>query len=289
NLSLVPSWFGRASFDRFGRAGPNRKERTMKLSIRACAFAGFLLLPAIPSATAQPQPSPTPAPGVPATTEKIVVSADQVPEDSITVSGSVSVVSGEELRRRGAHTVADALQDVVGLDTGNGSDNGPRLPNIGLWGLKEFDALLVTVDGVPVGGPFNPSLTQINVADIDRIEIVKGPQGTLYGVSAFAGMIQVFTRAPSEGTEVVASGGSFSDGRLSASHPFSPGNAHVRVYGNIERSNEWQDRTDYKDDRGGLHLDVPVGKGGTFTFTYDMFRNTQFFGSPLPVDPPTGE
>src|SRR5262245_62882387 len=186
----------------------------MKLSIRACTLAGLLLLPAIPSATAQPQPSPTP--GVPATTEKIVVSADKVPEDPINVSGSVSVVSGEELRRRGAHTVADALQDVVGLDTGNGSDNGSRLPNIGLWGLKEFDALLVMVDGVPVGGPFNPSLSQINVEDIDRIEVVKGPQGTLYGVSAFAGMVQIFTRAASQGTQFSISGGSFNEKRLSA-------------------------------------------------------------------------
>jgi len=233
--------------------------------------------------TVQQQQQPQPV------KENIVVSATRGPEIETEIPGQATVVTGEELRKKNARTLSDALQDIVGLDTGGGSDNGGRLPNIGMWGLKEFDALLVTVDGVPVGGPFNPSLSQINVADIDRIEIVKGPQGTLYGVSAFAGMIQVFTRAPSEGTEVVASGGSFSDGRLSASHTFSLGNAHVRVYGNIERSNEWQDRTDYKDDRGGLHLDVPVGKGGTFTFTYDMFRNTQFFGSPLPVDPPTGE
>src|SRR4029077_1430502 len=95
--------------------------------------------------------------------------------------------------------VADALENVVGVDTGEGSDNGARLPNIGMWGLKEFDALLVMVDGVPVGGPFNPSLSQINVEDVDRIEIVKGPQGTLYGVSAFAGMIQAFSRTGEPG------------------------------------------------------------------------------------------
>ena len=129
----------------------------------------------------------------------MVVSATKADEDALDVAAPVSVVSGDELRRRGAKTVADALQDVAGLDTGNGSDNGNRLANIGVWGLKEFDALLVTVDGVPAGGPFNPSLAQISVEDIDRIEIVKGPQGTLYGVSAFAGMIQVFTRHPKEG------------------------------------------------------------------------------------------
>ena len=110
------------------------------------------------------------------------------------VTGSVAVVTGEELRRTGARTLQDALQDVVGVEAAGGSDGGPRFPNLGMWGLKEFDALLVTVDGVPAGGPFNPSLAQIPIEDIDQIEIAKGPQGTLYGVSAFAGMVQVFTR-----------------------------------------------------------------------------------------------
>src|SRR5262245_36422326 len=254
----------------------------MKLSIRACTLAGLLLLPAIPSATAQPQPSPTP--GVPATTEKIVVSADKVPEDPINVSGSVSVVSGEELRRRGAHTVADALQDVVGLDTGNGSDNGPRLPNIGLWGLKEFDALLVTVDGVPVGGPFNPSLTQIPVEDIEHIEVVRGPQGTLYGVSAFAGMIQVFTRHGGAGGSVRAGGGSFNEWFGNASYTeVLPHDLTIRGFGAITRSDGWQDRTDYKNERFNLNFDKKWG-ASSLTVNADYFRDTNFWGSPLPVD-----
>src|SRR6266568_4387596 len=171
---------------------------------------------------ASPQPDPQQQ-NPPTVTEKIVVSATRVPEIETEIPGQATVVTGEELRRRNARTLADALQDVVGLDTGNGSDNGARLPNIGLWGLKEFDALLVMVDGVPVGGPFNPSLSQIDVADIDRIEIVKGPQGTLYGASAFAGMVQVFTKEGSTGTQVRVSGGSFSTGRLSLSHTVNVG------------------------------------------------------------------
>ena len=233
---------------------------------------------------AAPQPqSPPPV------QENVVVSASRTPEIETEIPGQATVVTGEELRRRNARTLADALQDVVGLDTGGGSDNGSRLPNIGLWGLKEFDALLVMVDGVPVGGPFNPSLSQINVEDIDRIEIVKGPQGTLYGVSTFAGMIQVFTRGAEKGTEVRLSGGSFSEGRVYLAHNAEFGSAKLRLFGSFDRSHGWQDRTDYRDDRGGFRLDAPVGRGGTFSLTFDMFRTTQFFGSPLPVDPPTGE
>src|SRR5215471_19190781 len=103
-----------------------------------------------PSPPADPQQQ-TPAPTPPPVQEKVVVSATRVPEIETEIPGEATIVTGEDLRRRNARTLADALQDVVGLDTGGGSDNGSRLPNIGMWGLKEFDALLVMVDGVPVG------------------------------------------------------------------------------------------------------------------------------------------
>src|SRR6266852_2608513 len=141
----------------------------MKRFLRAGVIAGLPLSIGAAAATAQ-------TPAVPRTSESVVVSATKVPEDPVEISNAVSVVTGEEIRRRGARTLAEALQNVTGLDTGSGSDNGSRLPNIGLWGLKEFDALLITVDGGPVGGPFNPSLSRINVEDIERIEIVRGPQ-----------------------------------------------------------------------------------------------------------------
>jgi iron complex outermembrane recepter protein len=232
------------------------------------------------SAQTAPPPTPTPAP----VRENVVVSASRGPEIETEIPGQATVITGEEIRRRNARTLADALQDVVGLDTGDGSDNGSRLPNIGLWGLKEFDALLVMVDGVPVGGPFNPSLAQINVEDIDRIEIVKGPQGTLYGVSAFAGMIQVFTRSGTAGTEVRLSAGSFSERRISASQGLELGASKLRLFGTFERSDGWQDRTDYRDDRGGLRFDTPVAGTGQLSVIFNLIRNTQFFGSPLPVE-----
>ncbi len=234
-------------------------------------------------------PTPTPVAAAPAVKEDVVVSAARGPEIETEIPGQATVISGDRLRRENVRTLADALQDVVGIDTGLGSDNGARLPNIGMWGLKEFDALLVMVDGVPVGGPFNPSLAQIDIEDVDRIEIVKGPQGTLYGVSAFAGMIQVFTRAGVNGTEVRLGGGSFEEGRFHFSHTMDLGAGHIRFFGDFDRSKGWQDRTNFKDDRGGVRLDLPLSGGGSFMAIAQVARNTQFFGSPLPVDPPSGE
>ncbi len=62
----------------------------------------------------------------------IAVSATRVARDVTEIPNAATVVSGPEPRRRGARRRAEALQDVVGLDTGEGSDNGLHLPNIGL-------------------------------------------------------------------------------------------------------------------------------------------------------------
>jgi outer membrane receptor protein involved in Fe transport len=216
---------------------------------------------------------------------QISISATKLPRRTEEVANGVTIVSGDELRRRGTRTLAEALQDVVGLDTGEGSDNGTTVPNLGLWGLKEFDALLVTLDGVPVGGPFNPSLTQIPVQDIDRIEIVKGPQGTLYGVSAFAGTVQVFTRSSESGLlHASAGGGSFSSWHGAASIHKEISEA-TKLYLSLgtQRSVGWQDRTRSEDDRGRIVLSHSFGKANA-SADVGTYYVTQEWGSPLPVD-----
>ena len=214
----------------------------------------------------------------------IVVSATKTRRDPKDIPNSTAVVGGRELRRSGARTLADALIDVAGLETGGGSDNGGRLPNIGMWGLKEFDALLITVDGVPVGGPFNPSLAQIAVDDIERIEIVKGPQGTLYGVSAFAGMVQVFTDHATGGRgSLTLGGGDFSNfhGGVRARRELNG----WRVDGALSglRDDGWQERTTNETLRARLSLARALG-GGRLGFDLSGLHDHADFGSPMPVD-----
>lgn len=215
---------------------------------------------------------------------QIIVSATRTAKPATEIPNGAAVIRGEELRRKGARTLADALIDVTGLETGDGGDNGSRLPNVGMWGLKEFDAMLITVDGVPVGGPFNPSLAQIAVEDIDRIEVVKGPQGSMYGVSAFAGMIQVFTRgSASEGVDAAVGGGSFGDvhGRASMHHGSGAWNLDAMISGG--RGDGWQDRTANQVMRGRVSLN---GGWGEHKLAVDLvgLSDRQNWGTPVPFD-----
>lgn len=94
---------------------------SMSFSRSALAFVGSFL--ALDTALLAQAPVRT------GTATTMVVSATKSEEDPLDVPAPVSVISGDELRRHGAKTVAEALQDVAGLDTGNGSDNGSRLAN----------------------------------------------------------------------------------------------------------------------------------------------------------------
>ncbi len=214
----------------------------------------------------------------------IVVSATKSKRDPLDVPNGTAVVTGAELRAKGARTLADALIDVAGVETGGGSDNGSRLPNIGMWGLKEFDALLITVDGVPVGGPFNPSLAQIAVDDIERIEIVKGPQGSLHGTAAFAGMVQVFTdRSRDNKGSVTLGGGDFSQFRGAATLHRSAGDWHFTTRVSGQKDDGWQERSTSENARVRFSMSKETGDnvaGVDLTFLHDRSD----FASPLPVD-----
>ncbi len=227
------------------------------------AFAlGFAVLPVAASAQ-----NPTPdTPDNPASTvsETIQVTATRVPEDVEAVPASITVLSGDELRERGATDLASALSSVAGVSVAPGGDSGPAGSVPEMWGLREFDAFLLVVDGVPWGGAFNPSLTTLDLTDVDRIEILRGSAPVMYGATSFVGVIHVLHRqAGTEGTNVRVSGGSYGSGSAAVSMGLpSIGGLRQSLSVNAERQGFKDDRTGY--DRGhvlyraatgGFHLD----------------------------------
>ena len=109
-----------------------------------------------------PQPassSAASAPSVPPLYEQVEVVATKVPERVEEVPAAIEVFSGDELRARGVTDLRTALAFAAGVDIAPGGDNGPAASVPEFMGLKEFDAFLLVVDGVPLsGGVFNPAL-----------------------------------------------------------------------------------------------------------------------------------
>jgi vitamin B12 transporter len=136
---------------------------------------------------------------------------DRVPE-------SVSVLTGEQLRREGVVSVADALRQVPGVALARSASYGTATSLFIRGGESKFTKVLL--DGVPVneaGGAFDfSSLTTDNV---ERIEIVRGPSSVLYGSDAMAGVVQIFTRRGTRGFhgDLAARGGGFGTSDVEAS------------------------------------------------------------------------
>jgi iron complex outermembrane recepter protein len=136
------------------------------------------------------------------------VTATRDAEPIAKLPASVSVVSGDELRARGATDLRSALALVAGVEGTPTGDAGPAGSVPSLWGLREVDAFLLVIDGVPAGGAFNPAVLALDLTGVERIEVLRGAAPVMYGATSFNGVIHVIHYAAGEAPSVVgASGG----------------------------------------------------------------------------------
>src|SRR5258707_2721419 len=233
----------------------------------AATPVAFLLLPlsfslaALARAQApQASSSPSPAPG---RSEYVEVTATRIPEPADEVPASVTVVTGDDLRARGTTSLREALAPVAGVEIAPGADNGPASAVVELWGLKEFDAFLLVVDGVPWGGAFNPAVESVSLNDVERIEVVRGAAPVMYGATSFVGVIQVVHRHAGARGGVIdgfvgnrGSGG----GSLSVPLPKAGGLASSLVLDYLEEGFR-DDRTSFKRGHAALRSEAAAGSG----------------------------
>ncbi len=145
--------------------------------------------------------------------EPIIVTAEKRAELLIEVPQSISVVSGDTLEAQHADTFADYLKLVPGLQLDQSRPGQGRLIIRGV----NTDGVASTVSVYMDETPFGSSSGLVNAAvlagdfdtfDLDRIEVLRGPQGTLYGASSLSGVLKFITREPStEGVELRARAG----------------------------------------------------------------------------------
>jgi vitamin B12 transporter len=150
--------------------------------------------------------------------EQVIVSATRfdIPLDQS--PASASVVTSQDLEIKQIERISDALREVPGLSVVQTGTPG-QLTSVFMRGLPSQD-MQVLIDGIPINqglaGQFN--FADLTTDNIDRIEVARGPQSTLYGPRALAGVIQIFTKQGS-GTptgQISAEGGSYDTFRETA-------------------------------------------------------------------------
>jgi len=223
------------------------------MSRRPLPLALACVLAASAPLVADPEPAAPPAGEI---RETIQVTATRVAEDVIDVPASVTVISAEELAARGVRDLAGALALAAGISIAPGGDGGPASSVPALMGLREFDAFLLVVDGVPWGGAFNPALAALDLTGVERIEVLRGAAPVLYGVTSFVGVIHVLHYAAGAGGRVAEIGGGSYDTFLgSVSAPLPGGAWRQSIVANAETRG-------LKDERAGVERAHVLYRGG---------------------------
>jgi vitamin B12 transporter len=210
------------------------------------SFGALCLLAAATPFAASAQTAPQQAVELP----DLVISATRVPTPAEQVASSVTVITAEEIAQKQLRTLADALQQVPGLNVVQQGGPG-SLTSVFVRGTNS-NHVKVLIDGIDVSDPSAPSgafdFSQFQLVDVERIEILRGPQGALYGSDAVGGVINIVTKKSTAGSHVAVSaeGGSFGTFNQTASvgggtdrFTYDFDYAHQQVAHTVTTPSEW--------------------------------------------------
>ncbi len=183
---------------------PNRKPKNLGRAIRAALIGAtvpawlLLALPAAAQDTRQPATQSTSQGTATTNLEQIVVTAEKRPQSIQEVPMSISVLESSRLIDSGMSKLDDYYATVPGLSV---SDRGAGRTTIIMRGISAGSEMRPTVGVMIDGAPFGSSTVDYSIPDldpfdIDHIEVLRGPQGTLYGTSSMGGLINFVMKKP---------------------------------------------------------------------------------------------
>jgi len=144
--------------------------------------------------------------------ETVYVSATRSETAQLPVATQIDVITAEEIRVSGAQLLSEVLRTQAGIQLTDSDGSGARNVTASMRGLSGANNVLVLVDGRKLNNPSlaAPALNTVALKDVERIEIVQGSAGVLYGDQAVGGVINIVTRRAKTGEvngSVSATGG----------------------------------------------------------------------------------
>ncbi len=161
---------------------------------------------------------------------EVVVTANRVETSLKEIASSVTIITREQLAKTGKSRILEALEEALGLSTAQSGPPGSQA-TIFIRGANA-EHTLVMIDGTEVNDPITPTrsfdMSLLLVENIDRIEILRGPQSTLFGSDAMGGVINIITRQSSGRPKFFLSGYGGSYGTYSGNAEVSGSTSVVR-------------------------------------------------------------
>lgn len=202
------------------------------------------------------------------------------------VAAAVTVLRGEDLRRLGVTSIPEALRAVPGFHVGHNKSSVWAVSPRG-FSDELSNKLLVLIDGRSVYSPLHSGVywdvQDVFLEDVERIEVVRGPGGTLWGANAVNGVVNVITKSASEtqGGFLTAGGGSEERIFGGARYGFKAAeDVDVRVFAKYAKRDDALDGVDPRHRaydgwaiaHGGFRGDWKAGESDRVTFSGDYYQ-----------------
>jgi iron complex outermembrane recepter protein len=212
-----------------------------------------------------------------------VTSVSKFSEPLSTAAAAVTVITAEDIRRSGATNLPDLLRLATGLQVAQADGRNWAISARG-FSQTMSNKLLVLIDGRSIYTPlFSGVFWDVQdtfLADIDRIEVIRGPGATLWGANAVNGVINILTKCAQEtqGGLAMAGGGESERAFGGVRYGGRAGGAAYRVYGNydyrgaLEFAKGKSAEDPLRRGQGGFRLDWERSKEDAYTFQGDLYR-----------------
>jgi iron complex outermembrane receptor protein len=217
--------------------------------------------------------------------EPVVVSAARTETPASGTTAGLTVIEREEIEQSGASTLADLLRARAGIHVADlyGDGINATLDMRG-FGATAGSNTLVLVDGRRLNNNSDiapPALAGIDLDQIERIEIVRGSAGVLFGNQAVGGVVNVITRRPTETrASVQVEGGSYDAKRYAAraslAVPLGPG---IELWGSRRSSDNYRDNNDSELENLGVRMEYAGDWGRIFAEAERTHTDQQLPGS----------
>ena len=148
----------------------------------------------------------------------VVVSATRSATSNVTVPATIHVITREDIQNSGATNVVEILSAHSGLQVNDFYSDG-AYASVTMRGLSSTSNVLILVDGRRLNNVdlSSPRIGAISVNDIERIEIIQGSAGTIFGDQAVGGVINIITRAEQSSSSATLATGSYGRRRVQVS------------------------------------------------------------------------
>jgi iron complex outermembrane recepter protein len=216
-----------------------------------------------------------------------VTSVSKKEEKLSRTAAAIFVISTEDIQNSGATNIPDLLRMVPGMNVAQINANAWAISARG-FNAEFSNELLVMVDGrtvyIPTFGGVFWDVLDIPLIDIERIEVIRGPGGTIWGANAVNGVVNIITKKAADtlGTTVVAGGGNIDQGFATAQYGGTFGkNTYYRFYSNYLNQSDFPGPAGgsggdgWHDLSAGFRMDSNLSPRDTLTLQGNLYRGNE--------------